>query len=79
MKMSAQIIIPGGQFSFQAKTGLSLSGSVHTQEVEDDLPEQREILWCVILADGAGVFPHRDIEHPVQLDLNHTVRIEVVK
>ncbi len=65
--MSTQIIIPGGPFSFQAKTGLSLSGGVHAQEVEDDFLEQREILWCVVLTDGTGIFPHGDIEHPGML------------
>ena len=72
--MSTQIIIPGGPFSFQAKTGLSLSGGVHAQEVEDDFLEQREILWCVVLTDGTGIFPHGDIEHPVQLVLDRLVR-----
>jgi hypothetical protein len=51
---------------FRRKLALGLVGRIQTNQVENDLLQEGEILWSVVLAHGAGIFAEADVEHPVK-------------
>lgn len=35
------------------------------EQVESNVPEDSQVLWTVVLANSAFIFPKGDIEHPM--------------
>jgi hypothetical protein len=60
------VVLPSGALALQAQARLDLVGGIQTNQVENDFLQEREVLWGVVLAYGAGILAKADIEHPVK-------------
>lgn len=66
----ADIVIPCGPCALQMQAGFVPDCCVKTSQVENDLPQGREILRCGVFAQVLAVLAEADAEYPVKPVLN---------